>query len=429
MWGFSKSSLLLAFLGVLALGYAAVNTEIGRALTGRWSFVKSVEEDRGTYYRLKVKLAYKGEPQDFDIVVGCNAKQTNYKDGGRTVEVGLVPQVFGRRMSDGKGLVISPPQACKGETTANGRVQPDLLPLVIVYDDARNFAFGTAYLSEDAYENPLSVLTFGGATIEAATRAQFDEFRRIQPNAVPGDVYNRHLAEGAVKKQPTDSFLGSSCIAYARYRLPEDLRALVRAHWPEERPRFWQPSGPQAQAEIEEAARRSKALRSDDPDGPRRTWAQFVAAVDPFLTNYGLVTRRGGGQVMLAPGHAFPPALYPDIDGWGALPWPEDPPRAAERILAGDVRIETNLDFREGVTKGFGYCREDVTRYAGLHSPPEAKRLEMPVVHYWQKPASNRVDGREIRSPQKGRLVLFVENDEFVFHLVQFGLFSIRGDV
>ena len=132
---------------------------------------------------------------------------------------------------------------------------------------------------------------------------------------------------------------------------------------------------------------------------------------------------------MLDPGNTFPPALYPDINGWGALPWPEDAPNAAERVLAGSVRIETNVDFREGATKGFGYCREDVTRYAGWHSPPEAKRLEFPAAHYRQKPASNRVDGREIYSPRKGRMIVFMENDEFVFHLVQFGLFSIRGDV
>ena len=48
----------------------ALRSEVGQALLGHWSFVRSIADDRGTYYRLKVKLTYKGEPQDFDIVFG-----------------------------------------------------------------------------------------------------------------------------------------------------------------------------------------------------------------------------------------------------------------------------------------------------------------------------------------------------------------------
>jgi hypothetical protein len=92
-----------------------------------------------------------------------------------------VPTVFGRRMSDGKGLVIRPPTACRGETNANGEVQPDLLPIIVVLDEADILDFGIVYLSEDAYESPLSAPKFSGATIEKATRAEFDKFRRTQP--------------------------------------------------------------------------------------------------------------------------------------------------------------------------------------------------------------------------------------------------------
>src|SRR5262249_39592566 len=87
---------LTVALGLFALVVGAIAehaTGQSRSAPGT-GFTKSVEVDRSTYFRLKVKLAYKGEPQDFDIVVGCNVRQTNYKDGGRTVEVGLVPTVF-----------------------------------------------------------------------------------------------------------------------------------------------------------------------------------------------------------------------------------------------------------------------------------------------------------------------------------------------
>ena len=61
----------------------------GTPLADGLSFVKSIKQDHGTYYRLKVKLAYKGEPQDCDIVVGCNVRVINYKGGGNTYEAGL----------------------------------------------------------------------------------------------------------------------------------------------------------------------------------------------------------------------------------------------------------------------------------------------------------------------------------------------------
>jgi hypothetical protein len=85
---------------VIGCGFLLQSDRV-QLLLGRWSFTKSIVRDTGTYYRLKVKLTYWGTPQDFDIVVGCNVRQINYKDGSNTYEVGLVPTVFGRRMYDG----------------------------------------------------------------------------------------------------------------------------------------------------------------------------------------------------------------------------------------------------------------------------------------------------------------------------------------
>jgi hypothetical protein len=99
--------LILGILVVVVVtGFLALRSETGQMLLGDRSFVRSIADDRGTYYRLKVKLTYNGEPQDFDIVVGCNVRRITYKDGSGTYEAGLIPTVFGRRMSDGKGLVV-----------------------------------------------------------------------------------------------------------------------------------------------------------------------------------------------------------------------------------------------------------------------------------------------------------------------------------
>jgi hypothetical protein len=188
-YAWKACAIVLACVAALAAAIAWV-ADGGRALFGGWSFTESAMLDRGTYFRLKVSLDYKGAPQDFDIVIGCNVLDIDYKDGSNTHEVGLVPTVYGRRMSDGKGLVIRPPDACDGQTTANGKVPADFMPLIIVYDDADTLGFGTAYISDEAYESPLSVLKFGNATIEPATRAEFVEFRKNgTPNLVSRASY------------------------------------------------------------------------------------------------------------------------------------------------------------------------------------------------------------------------------------------------
>ncbi len=234
--------ILGSLVAVVAVGLFALRTEVGQTLFGGWSFVKSIEQDQGTYYRLKVKLTYKGEPQDFDIVVGCNVRRITYKDGSGTYEAGLIPTVFGRRMSDGKGLVVRPPNACQGETTANGRIRADLMPIVVVYDNADTLDFGTAYISDDAYDSPLSVLKFGGATVAPATRSDFDEFRSAQPNLVSRESYWSRAPDDVLTRMHIDRAprtWAHICEGYKRFRIPDTARAAVRARWPEERPEYW----------------------------------------------------------------------------------------------------------------------------------------------------------------------------------------------
>jgi hypothetical protein len=71
---------LVSTLFALAKGHLR-DSSIISAMFGNWDFVKSVQRETGTFYRLKVKLTYKGEPQDFDIVVTCGGRETNYRDG------------------------------------------------------------------------------------------------------------------------------------------------------------------------------------------------------------------------------------------------------------------------------------------------------------------------------------------------------------
>jgi hypothetical protein len=395
---------------------------LAAVVTAQAQSTLSVTDDRGTYYRLKVKLAYKGEPQDFDIVVGCHVREIFYKEGGSTYEVGLIPTVFGRRMSDGKGLVVRPPSACRGETTANGRVQPDLLPLVIVYDNADRLDFGIAYLSEDAYESPLSVLKFGGATIEKATRDDFDQFRKTQTNTVRRELYHSALASDQLLRQlrlkRVERSWAHVCEGYERYLLGDSARSVLREHWPDARPAYWQTTYAVEDVLAKIVFDRRTPIHSDTKDRPAHpAWSFSDGAAD-----LGLPTRTGGGLVSTSRGNRFAEACYPAASDYRVDKWPASNDQRRSYLAGQDHVADMHINFRGGSTRGFAYCFTRAFPDDDLKDSLVGKRRV------------GLVDGEVVfaaRAPGGPSFVpmWILERDEFALHFFRIYLESTRGDV
>lgn len=416
---------ILLGLGVVLAAIWGWNSEWGQLLTGRWSFTESVSTDTGTYFRLQVKVAYKGEPVDFDIVVGCNVRRTGYKDGSSSVEVGIVPAVFGKRMSDNKGLVVGVPDACGERYIKGGWIPDDLLPVMVVYDDADTLAFGTAYLSEDAYDSPLSVLRFERATITAATRQEFDAFRREQTNLVSRNAYHS-ASKGVELLRPlgldvTVPF-GGICHAYQRFRIPEELREQIRQAWPAERPRYWWPGSKQ----LFDA----RQLVQPDIGGP----FQQLNYLQPGGSYSGRgILRRNGGGLIQPPGSRRPAPIasyYPLISDIQADKWPLKMDEWPDFINKNSPFIGERIDFRNGDTRGFAYCYLMQTGDPGARDFKE--RLEMQALRVGAT-AYREVDKIPIAGAPKtlgSNMLTFIEGDEFFFRKVDFGVVNaVRGDV
>jgi len=413
--------------GLLALALVLVVAFLGnagRSLSGGWSFTESARLDRGTYFRLKVKLDYKGLPQDFDIVVGCGVLDINYKDGSNTHEVGLVPTVYGRRMSDGKGLVIRPPDACNGETTANGKVPADFMPLIIVYDDADTLGFGTAYISDEAYESPLSVLKFGNATIDAATRAEFVEFRKNGvPNLVSRASYFGIQSDDQLQKRGLERVwppFGIICHAYQRFRIPEKVRPEVRKFWPADRPNYWYPPGHAELGELGGMILRAEPQRDDG--GPFRPYGDYSGSDN--MDDLGIANRNGGGIVH--PFKRYPPSFYPVSSAISADKWPGDPDRSAERTAMPSEVIVNQVHYSDGRARGFAYC------YASpgfLIHGELAERLSREVILIARVDDALIAGGAKDWTSTEANLQSFFERDEYYFISFQLWIDSVRGDV
>ncbi len=239
--GTLRVGVLLGALALLVLAYLIGSNF--NLIPGNWSFTKDVHQFEGRFFRMIVKLEYQGESQTFDFVVGCQVKSISYQDGSRSRDVGFIPAVYGRRMKDNKAVVIRPPDVCNGETTTGGEVPPAFMPLIVVYDNADTLDQGLAYMSDDAYESPLSDMKFGIAEIIASNQQEFETFmEKGVPNLFTREKYwsAQHdsvvLAHGLKPIRPNYS---KRCEFVQRFRLPDALRQRARSAWPMDKPKYW----------------------------------------------------------------------------------------------------------------------------------------------------------------------------------------------
>ena len=256
-----------------------------------------VNKPQGFFYRFNANFSHKGEKLNFDYVVACNIRVTVYRGGDRSDDSFYSPKVMMMPTSDGGAVLLRTIDACKGQTTANGEVPADLFPMAIWFDDVNDMTFGWGYATEDAYENELSQLEFHEATIEAASREDWDAWREasakdFKPTGMIttpwGWSYSgpENQRYGGQRYDASRRLIARNCHGYARVRLPENVRANIRYHWPEHRPRYWSPP--------ETVNMRSILDKGEYPDGKKH---RNYLTSDLGSGYRGLPRRNGGGTI------------------------------------------------------------------------------------------------------------------------------------
>lgn len=378
-----------------------------------WSFAES-SEDQSAFYRLVAKYQHEGEAVDFDIVVGCNVKVTTYGNGGSSFDAFRYPIVFAKGTKEGGEIWQLVPDACQGQTTANGKVPPELLPGAILFRSGEERTFGVAYVSEDAFNNPASPLKFVGASIQSATRSEWKAFQESgEPNLIDSrELFRVPVPEEAEirnnlwSKQKLAEWLlpGFECRAVHRYRLttPES-RTAVRALWPASRPRFWSPTW----AEFKSMAKylRGRAIVDGHPAARLFNLGDYEAR--------GFPTRSEDGGMIVPPGSGlFPTEMFPMRADEG-VPWMADSISNASTIYR-DIEVEG------GKKLGFAYC------YAIINGVGVVDELHIP--NYNKRAFHTRIDGERIvgeerdHSPPSVVPRPFFEEDQYLYEYSRFDI-------
>ena len=194
------------------------------------------------YYRVKSSYIVRdtGEHMDFDYVAACAVLETRHRDGDRSVDTpfGVAPNTFIMRTSGGHAIQVATPRACNREAE-HGDIPPDLIPLTVFYEDATKLGFGWGYTSQDAYDNARARISFEGASVTAATYADWRAWR-AQAAEQPKMFGGFDLSWGYSKERDIPFPVASSCAFYVRAPVHAEIRAAVTAEWEKRgRPEFW----------------------------------------------------------------------------------------------------------------------------------------------------------------------------------------------
>jgi hypothetical protein len=419
-----------AALGIVAFALAWFS------LARPWSFTVDNRTYDGRFFRVDVKLSYKGEPHPISFVVGCKVHGVKYADGSGTRDVGLVPNFYGHRMTDGQAVVVRPPDVCDGETTENGKVPKNFMPVIIVYDNADTLDFGKAYVSDDAYDGPLSELKYESTVITASDRAAWEEFRKSGPkNVVTREKYwtgalgpiTLELGVGAMRPR-----FANNCVLAKRFKIPEKSRALIRQSKYFRENQFWaRPKNPNLlDPALKEFGQRNVNtgqtnaeywLQTDDGKWAGNKGLRALATADD-----GVPRRDGSGSLYyVSTVRWVPVTYYPVTSDLQERYWPKDQKDWLDYATKSETLKMQNVETAGGRNRGFIYCYN----LPFLPDPKVTERLAFgnfpPFVD------DNKVtlpDGDTQDNAFFGHNNIF-DGDKFYFEIDSFYNGSMNGDV
>lgn len=253
---------VVAFVYPIISAYYGVPPLYNHAISGnllaKYYLNTKTEKLPGACFRFTSKYIHDGDEElVFDTVVACST-QVSSRATGSSVLSGMTPNLFAKRTRNNNAVLVVTPDLC---SEANRGLWDDLpktfIPITVWFENAEELTFGLAYVSEDAYESPKSHLKFVSAKVEPATREDWEAWWANRPeNMVRQDMILPRVS--APRKDweryyafwPGKQYFADTCRGVIKLKLSEKTREKVRAHWPEDRPRYWAVKPKEAGSEL-----------------------------------------------------------------------------------------------------------------------------------------------------------------------------------
>lgn len=368
-------------------------------------FVSPNPTDFHDYYRVTVSLIHEqDEPVEIDVIIGCRTELRQILGESVSGRMVRVPYTYGVRTKDGQAVIMQTPNIC-GEDPAKV-VPDDYLPMLFYAPDADNLEFMIAYVSEMAYEQKVSKLTFRKATITRASKEDYEAWKQTAPaNVVPDKKVKSRFAHyfggGVFPKDDPRNEMIVACRSVIKSPVPEELKAEIRALWPADRPRFWKP-------ELDD--RRFRKIRNRAKSAAKKLnyfGNDQGGEISTILEGKGIRRKNGLGDLTGGGGkRGFGEARRIPYSRSSGLPWH----KPGTPLLSIDIR----MNMADGADQGFAYCYRDLA-HIEMHYQDN-------IIREWRF----FVDGEQVAGVARAGVVFspkwLIERDEFVFVISDFGL-------
>ena len=247
--------IISAYYGVPPL----YNHVISANLLAKYYLGSKTEKLPGAYFRFTSKYIHDGDEElVFDTVVACNTQVSSSRATGSSVLSGMMPNLFAKRTRNNNAVLVVTPDLCsEARRGLFEKVPETFIPITVWFENAEELTFGLAYVSEDAYESPKSHLKFVSAKVGPATREEWEAWWANRPeNMVRQDMIRPRV--GAPREDweryqsfwPGKKYFADTCRGVVKLKLSEKTREKVRAHWPEDKPRYWAVKPKEAGSEL-----------------------------------------------------------------------------------------------------------------------------------------------------------------------------------
>jgi len=309
---------LARFIGI---GTVAATVVAGWSV---WSLLKS--KDQTTWYEMSVELIYKptNEKVSIKYPFKCEITVDHNLAWERVTSSKIIPAIFGKENSDGSGIAILTPDICNAGRPLDELIPDDLLPVVFFSPDIQNTTFMVGYLSENAYMQQVSKLTFKSASIKKIQIV--DKAQNTGSGYIPEDMLS------------SKNLLPYRCRYAIPLPIPEKYRSEARAAWTQQE-RDWWISNQSNNGSYSELARKTIKYWRD---------RNFDLHQGDDISGYTSVRRRQGGgniQAGISTSHF---GLAPRI------------PFVATPV--GDSSVVVNITTKNGSHAGFAYCQREFTK-------------------------------------------------------------------